>query len=63
MRLNQRTKFQTRYNLKFRNKINNEITLGDLVNEEYIDGKTYFVIRNERGTFIKLSKEAYNIVK
>ena len=63
MRLNQRTRFQTRYNLKFRNKINNEITLGDLVNEEYIDGKTYFVIRNERGTFIKLSKEAYNIVK
>lgn len=63
MRQNQRIKFQTRYNLKFRNKINNEITLGDLVNEEYIDGKTYFVIRSERGTFIKLSKEAYNIVK
>lgn len=61
--MKQRSKMLVKPNVKFRNKINNEIVLGDLVNEEYIDGKMYFVVRNQRGSLVKFSKDAYNIVK
>jgi hypothetical protein len=59
---NRNQKFQTtRINVKFRNKINNEITIGDLINEEFIDNKPYYVVRVVRGV-IKLAKDAYTIV-
>lgn len=53
-------RFQPKINVKFRNKINNEIIYGDLINEEFIDGKPYYVLRSARGV-IKLAKDAYTV--
>lgn|GEM_PF-2774427 len=60
---NQRPKYNIRTNVKFKNKLNSDIVIGDLINEEEIDGKNYFVIRNAKGSVVKLTKEAYAILK
>jgi len=63
MRKPKRPQFLIKRGLKFKNRLNGELILGDLINEEDIDGKSYFVIRNEKGNVIKLTKEAYSLQK
>ena len=63
MKNRQRVKFNVRPNIKFKNKLSSEILIGDLINEEEIEGKGYFVVRNNKGNVIKLTKEAYSIQK
>lgn len=63
MRQNNRPRYNVRQNVKIKNRLNSEVILGDLINEEEIDGKSYFVIRNNKGHVIKLTKEAYSLVK
>jgi len=63
MRRPKRPLFNIRKGIKFKNRLNSEIISGDLINEEDIEGKSYFVVRNEKGTVIKLTKEAYSILK
>lgn len=60
---NQKQKFNIRQNVKFKNKLNSEVVIGDLINEEEIEGRNYFVIRNPKGGIVKLTKEAYAILK
>jgi hypothetical protein len=47
-----------------KNRLNNETVSGDLIKEEDIDGKRYFVLFNERErrTF-KLAKDAFILMK
>lgn len=63
MRKPKRPQFLIKRGLKFKNRLNSEIISGDLINEEDIDGKSYFVVRNDKGTVVKLTKEAYSIQK
>jgi len=53
-------KFNVKKNATFKNKFNNDIYTGDLINEDTIDGKIFFVIRKDSKVF-KLSKESYSI--
>ena len=53
-------RYQPKINVRLRNRINNEIVVGDLINEEFIDGKAYYVMRVARGV-IKLAKEAFTV--
>lgn len=58
-----RVKYNIRPNVKIKNRLNGDIVFGDLINEEEIEGKGFFVLRKDRGHVIKLSKEAYSLVK
>jgi hypothetical protein len=44
--------------VRLRNKFNNEVVSGDVVNEEEIEGKLFWVIKQNART-MKLAKEAY----
>jgi len=63
MKFPNKPKYNVRPNVKLKNKFNNEIVTGDIINEEEIEGKYYFVLRNEKGNVVKLTKEAYTIIK
>lgn len=52
------TKFVTKPNFVLFNKINNEQIIGDLINEDEIEGKKYFVMKI-KDRVVKLSKDAY----
>jgi len=45
-------------NVSLRNRINNDLYYGDVINEESIDGKIFFVVRKE-GKVFKLNKDSY----
>lgn len=49
-------------NITLSNRLNNETVTGDLVNEDEIDGKKFFVMRVGPRT-MKLAKDAYMIKK
>lgn len=49
-------------NITLSNRLNNETVTGDLVNEDEIDGKKFFVMRVGPRT-MKLAKDAYVIKK
>lgn len=63
MKRPKRPQFNVRPNIKFKNRLNSEIVMGDLINEEEIEGKHYFVVRTQKGNVVKLTKEAYSILK
>lgn len=63
LRYNRRPVYKVRPDVKFKNKLNGETVIGDLINEEEIEGKLFYVIRNNRGSVIKLTREAYYIQK
>lgn len=50
-------------NAKLKNRLNNEIIVGDVINEEEIEGSRYFVVRTTRGNVVKLTKDAYSLQK
>lgn len=58
-----RVKYNVKPNVKIKNRLNGDIIFGDLINEEEIEGKGFFVLRKDRGHVIKLSKEAYSLVR
>lgn len=63
MKPQKRQQYNIKRGMKFKNRLNSELINGDLINEEDIDGKSYFVIRNEKGNVVKLTKEAYSLLK
>lgn len=56
--MQRRNVYKPRVNVKLKNKFNNEIVTGDIVNEEDIEGKTFWVIK-QNARLMKLAKEAY----
>lgn len=57
----QSNKFKPR-SVKLKNKLNNDIIEGILVNEEEIEGNKYFVIKFLNGAVNKFNKEAFSLV-
>ena len=58
----QRLTYKTKPNVRFKNNITNEVTRGDIVDEEYIDGKQFYVVK-VGPRLLKLSKEGYTLLK
>ena len=63
MRQQNKKQYVIKPNAKLKNKFNSEIITGDIINEEEIEGKYYFVVRNEKRNIVKLTKEAYTVIK
>jgi hypothetical protein len=63
MRSNNKIKYNIKPDVKLKNRLNGEFVQGDLINEEEIEGKSYFVLRNSRGSIVKLTKEAFSLAK
>ena len=63
MRQQNKKQYVIKPNVKLKNKFNSEIITGDIINEEEIEGKYYFVVRNEKRNIVKLTKEAYTVIK
>lgn len=59
---NRRPTYQVKPNVYFLNRVNDTSYVGDLINEEDIDGKSFYVVKMS-GRVLKLSKEAYTISK
>ena len=58
-----RVKYRKILNAKLKNRLNNEVIVGDVINEEEIDGTRYFVVRTVKGNVVKLTKDAYSLQK
>lgn len=58
----QRLIYKTKLNVRLKNNITNEVTRGDIVDEEYIDGKQFYVVK-VGPRLLKLSKEGYTLLK
>ena len=52
--------YKPKINVKFKNKVTSEFLVGDIINEESIDGKAFWVVKVGNRT-LKLSKDAYAI--
>lgn len=52
--------YKVKENVYFRSKLNDLSYVGDIINEETIDGNSFYVVR-VNGRVLKLSKEAYGI--
>ena len=53
--------YKIRQNVTLKNAFNNTSTTGDIINEEEIDGRAFYVIKCN-GRVQKLAKEAHTIV-
>lgn len=59
-----RNQFIVKHNVTLQNRLNNDTITGDLVNEDEIDGKKFFVLRAGRPPrLMKLAKDAYVLKK
>jgi hypothetical protein len=59
-----RNQYPVKPNVTLQNRLNNETITGDLVNEDEIDGKKFFVLRAGRPPrLMKLAKDAYILKK
>lgn len=64
MQRSNRNQFVIKHNVTLQNRLNNETIIGDLVNEDEIDGKKFFVLRAGRPPrLMKLAKDAYTLKK
>jgi hypothetical protein len=64
MRPSNRNQFIKKPNVTLQNRLNNETITGDLVNEDEIDGKMFFVLHVGRPPrLMKLAKDAYTLKK
>lgn len=62
--MNPRNKFVPKPNVVFVNRFNNEVVEGDIINEDDIEGKKFFVVKVARtARVLKLAKDAYTIKK
>lgn len=59
----QRKKYSIKQDVKLKNRYNGDTITGDLINEEEIEGKLFFVLRNQKGSVVKLTREAYYVQK
>ena len=59
---NRRLVFKVKPNVRLKNKFTNEVTRGDIVDEEYIDGKQFYVVK-VGPRLLKLSKDGYTLLK
>jgi len=59
---NRRLVFKVKPNVRLKNNFTNEVTRGDIVNEEFIDGKQFFVVK-VGPRFLKFSKEGYTLLR
>ena len=59
------SQYKIRYEVTLKNKLNNEIVRGNIVNEKDIDGKQYWVMNvPSRGTSqLSYSKDSWAITK
>jgi hypothetical protein len=62
MYTNQRPIYKIKPSVRFKNNITNEVTRGDIVNEEFIDGKQFYVVK-VGPRLLKFSKEGYTLLK
>lgn len=58
---NRQPTYSIKKNATLKNRLNNELFYGDVINEESIEGKMFFVIRKE-GKVFKLSKDSFSVV-
>lgn len=56
--MQKRNVYKPKVNVKLKNKFNNEVVIGDIINEEDIEGKSFWVLK-QNARFMKLAKEAY----
>lgn len=54
--------YKIKPNSKLKNSLSNEIIIVDIINEEEIDGKKFWVV-HRNGRTLKLSKDAFSLVK
>lgn len=59
---NRRLVYKTKPNIRLKNNFTNEVTRGDIVDEEYIDGKQFYVVR-VGPRLIKLSKDGHTLLR
>lgn len=57
-----RPTYNIKRNVTFKNKFNNESYTGDLINEDSIDGKLFYVVKKDAKVF-KLAKESYSVIQ
>lgn len=57
-----RVEYQVKPNVKLKNRMNEGTYVGDIINEEDIEGKGYYVVRIN-GRVQKLAKEAFIIMR
>jgi len=60
--MNNRKQFKTITNVCLKNRLSNEIVICDIINEDVIEGKLYFVVR-QHGRVLKYAKDSYFQVK
>jgi hypothetical protein len=59
-----RNQYIVKHDVTLLNKLNNESITGDLINEEEIEGKMFFVLRSGHPSrLMKLAKDAYSLKK
>lgn len=59
---NFRSQYTPKTSIRLKNNVTNEITLGDIVNEEEIEGRQFYVVR-VGPRLLKLSKEGFTLMK
>lgn len=52
--------YNIKKNVTLKNRLNNELFSGDIINEENIDGKNFYVLKTN-GRFFKFNKDSYTI--
>lgn len=59
-----KTKFIVKPNVTFINRYNNEVVIGDIINEDDIEGKKFYVVKTTHSArVLKLAKDAFTIKK
>lgn len=59
-----KTKFIVKPNVTFLNRYNNEVVIGDIINEDDIEGKKFYVVKTTHSArVLKLAKDAFTIKK
>lgn len=57
-----RNQYKPKLSVKLKNKLNGQLIVGDIINEEEIDGKPFWVVKTN-GRVLKLAKDAYSVMK
>jgi hypothetical protein len=52
--------YKPKTNVKLKNKLTNDIMLVDIINEDSIEGKAFWIVKTNQRT-LKLAKDAYVI--
>lgn len=59
---NRRPQYKVRQNVKLKNRFTNDVLFGDIINEEEIEGKPFYIMKVGPRT-LKLAKDGYSITK